>query len=104
MLNLAIALGLLAVGMYVGIGVANLAISRFNLFPNRDKVKDRGFNGIYLPEDFDLDINHATQAVNNCDLEAVCSQVAENAEDLTEGVSTVAEAAVGGIADVIGGL
>jgi len=104
MLNLAIALGFLAVGMYVCVRIVDWATSRFNLFPNRDKVTDTGFNGIYLPEDFNLDISPASQAVSNCEVEAVCSQVAENSEGLVEGVSATAEAVVGSIADVIDGL
>ena len=104
MFNCIIAFGLLALGMYAGARVVDLLIARFNLSLNQDKGEDINSCLDYLPPDFDCDLHHTTQAVSNYDLEIVCSQVSENADGLAEGVSVIAEIAVGTVADAISGL
>ena len=98
MINTVIAFIILAVAMYMAFRSIDAISARFNLFPKRhkpqsqkDQLVDSICNGLELAEYSAY--NH--QAIANCEIEAgaVCSEVANNAEGLADGIQALAESA-----------
>ncbi|MEL6495868.1 MAG: hypothetical protein AAFQ41_12230 [Cyanobacteria bacterium J06623_7] len=109
-INIAIALAILSGAMYLAISVIDAVAKRFHLFPNRynkpasqtEQLIDSFANSLSLAE-------HSTynnQAIANCEIEAeaFCSETANLAGELIDGVSASAESAGEQVSLIIEGL
>ena len=109
MTNIAIAFAILAGAMYLAFRTVDAISARFNLFPKQykspsktEQVIESVADGLQLAEYSTY--NH--QAIASCEIEAgaVCSEVANNAEGLAEGIQILAESTGEHVSAIIEGL